>query len=760
MTDSPTLGRPPDKAMAPAEAEAITKHLVGATPSVPHPSELDSGKQEPNSAQRLAFAQALLAPDVKLYRPDGSNVAEDGTVTIAEAIASGRPFFGNTLPHIWAIDVDHPEHPSYEALLALLDANGLDFIVCDSGSRERSGRHVFVCVPTGSAYRQTISAEIDRLHGKAVTWRLQRGGSPIRSPLGWHRNGVTWSEPEIDSGEALALVQSWYREATGTEPGSPVKALPLWAEALRRGDYADCDRLRPLRPLARKGNGHVDRSAADLALAHAYRNAGHTIDDYLADRLPGGRFPSPKAGERSQPERYLQQQWAAACERPAAAERFRAGLDRLDDFEQAVAMHPGMSRTVQKIIGALIATAEKLGKTTVGLSWTDMQEATGCARSTVSRALRQPAMRLFVEMIRNREPGHVATYRLRVLETLAGWCKRATPHICTEGDRLERYRNCTIPEPNHPLFWERPEALRGTGYRTLVTFDTAEPRTKAEAMRQRSGVSERTWKTKAAELQRAGIIVPTEPAGARFVIAPGINWDALAMGRGLLHAQTEHVERLNAQRHDRIEALYVRGWISDEEAAQRHESVDKRAISPAEVIDFETGEILSSASLHQESLQRERTGTLEAPEGLSVPERPSAAVYGAVVDFERFEGHKAPGQEVAEIVKSHSSQTPYKADSPVADATANPFRCACCGHQTDRLEPVTGLPWHGHCLMPRWLVSYYDPLGFTVPAHLIANPQPVVDRCGDAWTDYPAADDGCTVHPFTLQRESDLLCAA
>jgi hypothetical protein len=644
---------------------------------------------------RSRAARALLDQSwCKQYRPDGSNVAEPEPVDVDMALASGRPFFGRTLPHVWAIDVDDPEHPAYRYLLTVLGDAGLDYIEADSGSLERAGRHVFVNVAASDPARANIPATVNQAHpDHRIDWRLQNGGSPIRPLLGLHRNGTTSSRPlGMDDPEAVEILERWYLDAYGELPHReddqlPPHPLPLWAEALATGDYDLYHRLQPNKALRMAdSHGGFDRSAIDLTIALAYRNAGRTPDQFVADRAPAGRWPSPKAAQETSPETYLRRQADFAWARPVTANPLRHGLERLDSWRAAWEADATLKPSERKILAAFEEAARAVYKTTLSLSWADIEESTGLARSTVAKGLSGPAVRRYLRAAPGeREPGHRQAYRLIVEQT----GNPETPQIGrTENDRIVGSDDSRIPDLTHPVFGNRPGGLRDTGRRTVLAYSVSEPRTKAEARRHVLGtIDDKTFRDRTNALVAVGALVEadTPDSRKRYVLADGFAWDALAQERGLFALEDKHLDRVTAQRHGRVDWLADhKHWITPEEADERHRRIDERRATlghrpptllvEGRVIDTETGEILMHA--------------------------------------------------VAEMF-----------DHPASPET----NCAACGNQCEHIDEATGLRWHSWCDMPRWLVPHYERHGIEIPPDRIEveRPPATVDDYGIDWSDVP-----------------------
>jgi catechol 2,3-dioxygenase-like lactoylglutathione lyase family enzyme len=632
-------------------------------------------------ALALGFARALFVENqFSLYRGDGTNQLRSGWVSAEQAVRSGEAYLGRTRPHIWGIDVDDPSHRAFPELLTFLDLAGLEFFEVDSGNRERPGRHVYVHVPDDPdravdhrrAIREALESRFGRLLG-VIDFREQQGGGALRPPFSPHRNGATIAVPVEDDHEALLeRVLGWadHRLLPGDLFYENERTLAAWVEPWLAHDKA---RARAIgRPLPLKLDGSPDRSRIDCSLALAFRNAGRTEDDWLRTRGPSGSRPSARAVEEG-PNwvGYLKDKWQWALGQPLPFDNLRIGLDRLDEFEAEIGRFDGFARpkSMRTLLAAFIKKAKELGKVQFDLSRLEIRDMTGHHEETIHKNIHDPAFRRFVELVGSRtEIYHSQTYRLRVLETTEPSSRLEVQGsdntLKCGGDLPVLSTPCTkLPDRAHPLFWNRPAALKPTGYATLRCFSFSEPRTQAEAMRLRApdDVGKRTFKERHKELRQLGIL-EADGTGKRYTISRTVDWDQLADQLGLTEAQAK-IGAIAATRRAGFRQYLLRRNDTSDEVREQLERTGAVPLA-GRLVDTETGEILNASV---------------------APTLPAA---------------------------------------PRSAPRTRP--CRCCGLPATSIEPITGLPWHKRCRMPAWVAKIEERHGIKIPEELIQRPTKVV----------------------------------
>ena len=634
----------------------------------------------PDTTTQRRFAVAMCRADsYHLLKGDGSNTADNGLVSHSAAVADGRPYFGVVHPWIWAIDVDRPEHPAFAMLLSLLDGNDIEHVVVDSGSSMRTGRHVFAYVPEAEAYRKTISSAILSAHPDASTALDYRAGGTIRPPLAPHRHGG-WSRPLFGDLEALEMLERWFLVETGVPVEAPEgQALPRWAVQLLNGKYNEAEQLG--HKVRRNGN-YIDKSAVEFSLALAFRNAGKQLNDYLAARMPGGSHPSLKAlAAPARADAYLRKQWAGALLRPMPVSRIRDGLDRLDEFEQAVEAWTGFARprATKAVLLGLIATAREIRRTTFDLDQRTLSALSGIGRSAVGWVAKRD-LAPFAELLAVEEVAPGATsnvpptsqFRLRILEMLAD------PKVVTSGHTVRTVGDLFVWPTiatfsiarTHPVFCNA--GLGATAFETLKCFSSTEARTQSRAMSLRVDVCERTFREKCHRLQQLGVLVPSDDKPKAFLLATDVDWEDVAQ-----HLEVMGVLSRREQRYD------------EDRKRQAHNQLD-------------SGEITAKQALE-----------VFADVGQREAQRTAEQLFKTVDQTTGLITH----QSRRDLLSTHLA-------TKVRPALV---RCVCCGRPTERIEPSCGLPWHDGCRLQPWILRTLDVDPLDVPIALLDLPPAVVD---------------------------------
>lgn len=639
---------------------------------------------EPSEHELVELALFTCRPAFDLYLPDGSNNLdpEARRVTAEQAVTSGRPYLGRTLPWVWAIDIDIDTRSReggevLRAVLGQLELAGLDeYFLCDSG---RPGyRHVFVYEPEGAEARRALAGAVRAFVSPGVVdFRLQATGAAIRPPGAPHRFGGR-SMPVDGVDETLDLLASWRdRHDAGHEDVRYAQVVGSLADlserdrALLEGDWARADQIGPPTP---KRGGVVDRSAVDVALAQAFRRAGLRREDFVRARAPGGEFPSPKALEQNDPEAYLGRQWDWAVEHDMSAVQ-RAGLARLGDFQQAfvVSNHRGLSTVARRVLSALVAIADARGRTALNVGWREIRELTGAGNGPIGSALDELKLCGLIGVGRVASEGRFSGQATGVRLNISAL------------DRLEVGQNSALsvtPTPvvapfrptwplHHPAFW--PGGLKPTGWETVTHLSDREARSLAE-LEARSGVSRETLKRRLPELVAAGAVVRVgTERRPKYVANPDFDFDRYASDHGLFERQRqlelEHIE----DRREFIGYQMSTGAISAREALERFGKLPAR------------------------------------PESRPVSRSPIVANDRRIDPFtgEIFDGVSVVSQSVVE---------------PAPELTSR--HCRCCGRPSGRVHPTVGLPWHDGCLMPAWVARIERRNGVEIPDNLVAPPHP------------------------------------
>ncbi|MGE0306416.1 MAG: hypothetical protein AB7Q27_11715 [Acidimicrobiia bacterium] len=639
---------------------------------------------EPSEHELVELARFTCQPTFDLYLPDGSNNLdpEARRVTAEQAVESGRPYLGRTLPWVWAIDIDIDTSSReggevLRAVLGQLELAGLDeYFLCDSG---RPGyRHVFVYEPEGAEARRALAEAVRAFVSPGVVdFRLQATGAAIRPPGAPHRFGGR-SMPVDGVDEALEVLRAWWARHGvfdhDVQPG-PTKGsladLSARDRALLRNDWAEADRIGP--PVPRRG-ASVDRSAVDISLAQSLRCIGWTREDFVRARAPGGEFPSSKALERNDPETYLGRQWDWAGEHDMTSVQ-RAGLARLGEFQQAfvVSNHRGLSMVARRVLSAVIAIADARGRTALNVGWREIRELTGAGNGPIGSALDELKLCGLIGVGRvaseGRFSGQATGVRLNIsaldrLEVGQNSALSVTPNPVVAPFR-------PTPTLHHPAFW--PGGLKPTGWETLIHLSDCEARSLAE-LEARSGVSRETLKRRLPELVAAGAVVRVgTERRPKYVANPDFDFDRYAADQGLLERQRqlelEHIE-------DRREFI---GY------------------------QMNTGAISAREAL-------ERFGKLPArPESRPVSRSPIVANDRLIDPF-------------TGVILDGTSVVPLMVVEAAPEPTSR--HCRCCGRPSARVHPTVGLPWHDGCLMPVWVARIERRNGVEIPDDLVAPPQP------------------------------------
>lgn len=688
--------------------------------------------ESPTFAQRLEAAELLLE-EGRCWTISVENVRNSGPFPIRVAVETGGSFYGSLLPWVWGIDVDDASPFVYKRLLTSLSDRELDYIEADSGNTERIGRHLFVYDPGGEACEQMAT----RPAGEGLDWRRQGTIRPLFSP---HRSSGRFSEPlNMSRTEALGKLRAWRAEQTAEI------VLPAWAEALARRDWAKAERLDHA---PSKNGARIDRSAVDVSIGLAVRNAGGDWLDFSAIRRPGGKWPSPKAEEQSDPSAYLRRQWDAVLSRPVVAPNpDRHDAELLPGFLAAVKRDVDLSDGECKALTALGECGVERSVTTVGVTYMDIAARCGVADSTIVAAVNGDGFLRYAEPQRydkkQRHDGHARRYRLRVREV------HNFTSTCTElgGDSVRTSETVHIPSPTHPLFWNRPGLLGGAAFAALRGFSVDEPRSIAQAAkiagRHRNSVGSMAKKLAGyAVLSNVG--TETRPT---YLLVP-TDWDALAASLGVSTHMLRLADRQRAQQTERLNYLDYKQWISPDDSDDRRRAVRRRhaeqasrakafqvpsqsASSDRPDMDVPAGGrriVVNNAGRDIDRATGEILRTVnDENAALSMPsECRSTALCGSLL-------HETPAD--AELhpksVEGHTEAVPWIGWPGPAN------NCAACGYLCDTFDTDTGMRWHPDCLMPVWIAGIYERLGVTVPLHRIAPipPAATVDRCGIDWSD-------------------------
>lgn len=605
----------------------------------------------------------------RLYLGDGTNTPRPGNVSAKEAVRSGGPFFGFTLPHVWGIDVDlDVTTPDGERvrrqLLALLDSAGLDEVIeCWSG--QPGHLHVFVYEP-GDVDRKRIAEHFRADVDSRVDFRLQKGGSPIRPPGAPHRlDSHMRSTPDIGWREAIEMFEDWAERAghvprrseSPTAVTGSLNDLSERDQALRRSDWMTADKVGP--PVPRHGD-RVDRSAVDIALAAGFLSAGLTVEDFVQDRMPMGSCPSPRALDEADPEGYLRSQFDWALTHPLWS-KTTVGLADLDEFEFLTVYRNllDLDLTARTLLSAMCAKATSLGRTRFDWDRRDMNESTDLGMGPIATATgrlekagvvrRRPASRV----------GFADNYQLNVVSITErlNECKNRTHTVTSEQTLYELFLH--LPPPFHPAYSRA--GLKRTAWSVLLCFTIDEPRTVTEASKL-GGPCLRTFRDRAKELRAIGALVSPD-GGSSYIVDPEFNFDQYADDRGLWDRRLRR-----AHKHDEERRVFTRNAQTDQ-------------VDP-----------LTAA----ESL--ERFARISTRQRQCI--RPTQVVLGDGRSVNPHTGEIA----VAE---------------PELPINTAPQLCRACGRPTSTIGQDTGLPLHDGCLYPPWVARIERRHGVSIPDHLV-----------------------------------------
>ena len=623
--------------------------------------------------QRTAVRFALaLCREETFSTLDVDNRVTAKRLTAHQAVASGDAFFGSCRPEVWGIDIDGPSHPAVQYLRYVIAWTGVESLECLSGRGHH--RHLFVAVKD-EADRDFIQEQIlvafPNLPPEVIDWRRQRTGSAIRPPGAPHRFGGR-SEPVIDIDEALEIVESWC-ELQQPAPASVENcrlALPLWAEAARGGDFAAATALGYAAPS--KPDGTVDRSRVDMSLALAYVNANRPCEEFVADRRPGGRWPSGHAQHSSDPDGYLWRTFANAERRGPLIPSHRAGLDQLDRFVQTFESDPNLAGKDRQILMGVVSLCEAYGKTTVAFSYRQLVEASLGGLRTVSETIQSGRLSPYLSApIEPTEEGWANTseYRLLVLEALGKWSSLEQSGSHTPGTgRLD----CSGDDPTlriHPVFSDMAGGLGQKAFETLKSFSDCEGLTVAEAGRRATGrVGSTAHKKWAARFSEIGALVSDLERPKLKRRAAGFDWDAVAIELGV-----HDIRNRLAERHRRDRREFVR-------AKQQH------GLSAAEAVDefaaLARGRAITNQADHADGRTAVRFGTDEII-----------------------------GTDPVMVVRR----------------STNTGSCRACGCGGATLDPQIGLRRHHGCLFAPWMADIERRHGASIPDELIRRLSPITD---------------------------------
>jgi len=620
--------------------------------------------------QRTAVRFALaLCREETFSTLDVDNRVTAKRLTAHQAVASGDAFFGSCRPEVWGIDIDGPSHPAVQYLRYVIAWTGVESLECLSGRDDH--RHLFVAV-RDEADRDCIQEQIriayPNLPPGVIDWRRQRTGSPLRPPGAPHRSGGR-SEPMIDADEALEIVESWCEPQTPAPVERRRRALSEWCEAALQGELDRCDRLKA-RPLGRKANGERDRSALDVSIALEYRNKGRSKSEFVSDRRPGGPFPSPKAVEVPDPDRYLDRQWESALSRPDPIASHRDGLDRLDEYVVAFEADPDLSSVERQVLHGFVRLAERYEKTVPAVAYRQLVEESLTSLDTVSASI--TSRRLSRYLSAPIEPSaddwnESPEYRLRVLETVRSPFHEQSslpPPVRTDCSSAELLRLRV-----HPVFCHHKRGGRGQAcFETLTSFSDVEGRSVAEALRAATNVGRSAHREHTTWLTEIGALGPDPENPKLKRRVPGFDWDAIAVQRCV---------------HDIRERL-----------AKRHRD-DRR-----EMLRWKQQNGMSATDAVNEFAALARRRTL-----------PDEADNAGVRTVVRFDTGEIIGTDPVMVGRGSTATGLFRA-------------CGCNGATMD---PHIGLRRHHGCLFAPWMAEIERRHGASIPDELIKHPLPVPD---------------------------------
>ncbi len=337
------------------------------------------------------FARAVLIPGMPVRVLQSDNLG--GSVTTLEAaISIGDAFIGTLRDGIVAFDCDPEADPSRWARLgrSALEAVGCNVVRVASGSA--GAEHWWFISPVGWTTELLRAAAGEAgVPAGAIRWK-QRS---CRSPLSPHRLGLPVSLVEpTDPADAVRLL----RRPHQTELDEYWRDSVLDAGAAPDGRYAD------------------NRSAATMALALAYVNAGREFEQFDADvRTSSVLGPKLKTMSPAGADKWLHTTWDKACAKVRAdPPRSQLGTE-LALLHETARQCPwkGASGDRDRIVfGHLLDIAEQAHDTAVSRSIRSLQELTGLSRATVRSALRRLVDHGLIAVVRSHGLAQARTYQL------------------------------------------------------------------------------------------------------------------------------------------------------------------------------------------------------------------------------------------------------------------------------------------------------------------------------------------------------------
>lgn len=525
------------------------------------------------TAVGLEFA-ALTCVEGKYHRliGGGSNDAEPGTCAAAEAVASGRPYFGVTHPWLWVIDIDRdvdsdPDaHVAYRELLYVLDMFGLEYLEVHSG--QPGHRHVYVHESEGpkSVTRLSIVERL-YLHPKVFDFRMQSDGCAIRPILSPHRFGGCRAEPVDSIDDAVAVLRGWFDEHRDnaeprrglqlsdrsridhSEAGDGVEHVPAQRDlqllserdtALLYCDWERADRIGP--PTPRHEDGTPDLSQVEWTLARGFQYVGLPRAVFLQLRWSAGPSQSPGALKSHRGRDWLVRQWdAAAAFRPGSGTR---GVPGLRDFTHAFVEEnrAWLDCPSRRVLAALTEVAQRLGLVKFSQSVRQLEVSTLLSHGSVCGALKALRGAELIWVSRADEPWDADTINLQIqaLKRLDPDHITDTPSVCISGQEF------VLPAVSHVAWSQFGVGLQARD--VLSCFSASEPRSQTEAKRY-SALSKDTFRKYRERLVDAGVLVATTDRRPRYLVDPGFDWDEWAQCTGV-DREVEAGCRQLRDRHD------------------------------------------------------------------------------------------------------------------------------------------------------------------------------------------------------------------
>jgi len=708
----------------PASGPANSEDAITSLPIAPtNGNTPGTSRTPPSSEWQLIAARAICQEGgpyaFGIYTGDGSNTLGSWCSTAEEAVKSGKPYFGRARPWAWVIDVDGPQRPAYEALKGQLDTlDPDDVIVGWSGQEDR--RHVIVFDP-GAKLRQGIIADVERRYPKheGIDWRNGAQGGSIRPLFAPHRSGG-WSWPcDGNPEDALRKLANWHFQMTGELLTAGMRMpLPGWTVHLATGNWAAAQRLSKW--ACRHDDGSIDQSGVECQIAAGFRLAGRSVSDYLAWRLPGGKYPSPKVAGRADAEQYLTTQvwdWTAKGWKEPTSQA-RRGVEFLPQIAQMVAADATLKRGERRVLLGFIAmmtAAGVKGLTTISRAYREIAEAADLTLGTAHKHCQSAAVGRYVERLPGLHKWDKGTFRLRIetLEILNAEqnSKRGETVLpnCSVVEKTE------LPDQLHIIFLEHPSALRATGWETLNGYSSLEGRTRSTGFKHSARVSVGTFYGRTADLLAIGALVPESEGSKRYRLVPGFDWDAVARQRDLAHVRADRLERAQKDRennYDRREER-LKGSVLDGSISKS--DFDKQLVLLREAKR-------NTTELFERKLNALALGFTPSNSAGAITPKASAVVECHARELP--EGQKPSLSTTADgeaLRAAHRySQSDVEAGVRLDKGAPLP-RCAACCRWTEQTDETSGLPWHEWCDMPAWLARDFRQRGYAIADHRVTS---------------------------------------